>query len=453
MKVTVIGSGYVGLVTGVCLSDIGHEVKIFDINQHKIKMLESGQVPFYEPGLEKILKRNVKKNNLFFTSQERFAFADTDIVFIAVGTPPGLDGEADLTYVFRAVQNASSYMKENSIIIVKSTVPAGTTEKLNSLCKKLVPNKNLTVASNPEFLREGSAVKDFYKPDRIVIGANNDVIHEKIKSLYALIETEYCLTTPESAEMIKYASNALLAVKISFINEVALLCEEVGADVEEVALGVGKDKRIGSSFLRAGIGYGGSCFPKDTEALIYLASQYNKEMKIVQAAKEVNDRQINWMLDHINQSATQIEHAKIAVLGLAFKPETDDIRESPALRVIDYLLQRKAEVQVFDPKAMPNTKNQYGTTLSYHETVEAAVENTDIVLVLTEWEVIIKHLPAAINSMISKPVIIDGRNCLERIKLNSDIRLVQVGKASEETEFANVEYSINTVSVAKKNIS
>ncbi|MBU8881099.1 UDP-glucose/GDP-mannose dehydrogenase family protein [Bacillus sp. FJAT-29790] len=412
MKITIAGTGYVGLVTGVCLSEVGHHITCFDVNKQTISLLNSGESPIYEPGLENLIRNNKEAGRLHFTSNPEKAYAEADCIFIAVGTPENEDGSANLLSIENVALSISKYVHKDITIVTKSTVPVGTNEWIGRIIQERIPKEyRVTVVSNPEFLREGSAIYDTFNGDRIVIGSDDREAGKRIEKIYEPFNIPIIHTDIRSAEMIKYASNGFLAAKISFINEVANLCEKTGANVEKVAEGMGYDKRIGNQFLRAGIGFGGSCFPKDTKALQHLAAQYDYDFKILQAIIDVNNVQKNWLYEKAKQHFGSLNGKKAAVLGLAFKPNTDDIREAPSLELIQNLLLDEANVTVYDPIAMSNVGKIYGSKLQYAESVKEAIENADVTFIVTEWKEI-KEFPLTEmrNGMLS-PVIFDGRNC------------------------------------------
>lgn len=412
MKITIAGTGYVGLVTGVCLSDVGHHITCFDIDEGKIQDLKAGKSPIYEPGLEELIQKNLQADRLFFTSDPEAAYANADCIFIAVGTPENEDGSANLSYVEQAAIMISEYIHKDTVIVVKSTVPVGTNEMIGRIIKERVdPSINIEIASNPEFLREGSAIHDTFNGDRIVIGTENDETAELLKSIYKPFNIPIVTTDIRSAEMIKYASNAFLATKISFINEIANLCEKTGANIEEVAEGMGYDKRIGNQFLRAGIGYGGSCFPKDTKALNYLAKQYDFDFRILESVINVNKYQKDKLFHKAKELFNDFTGKKVTVLGLAFKPNTDDIREAPSIDIIESLLKENAQVSVFDPIAMGNVKKRFQNQLNYAESALEAIQGADMVFIVTEWREIKELTLAQYKEAMENPVIFDGRNC------------------------------------------
>ena len=420
MKIAMIGTGYVGLVTGTCLADSGNEVTCVDIDQAKVERLEQGQIPIYEPGLSELVLRNADAGRLRFTTKTAEAVGSAKLVFIAVGTPtserPEDKGAADLTYLWRAVEGFAPHLKPDAIVVVKSTVPVGTNTKIYSRLRELT-GRECNVASNPEFLKEGAAVNDFQYPDRVVVGVRNEQAQETLAELYApFLRTDkpFLVMTPESAELTKYVANALLSTKISFINEMANLCEKLGGDINDVRRGIGHDRRIGFAFLFPGVGYGGSCFPKDVRALAHLTRQVGLEPLLLDAVDEVNNRQKHVLENKIQQHfGGQLKGKLIAIWGLAFKPKTDDIREAPALVLIDYLLEQGARVAVHDPEAMENVKKVYGERIVYGHLPMDVLEGADALAINTEWGEFRNPDFDEIRRRMRTPVIFDGRNLYE----------------------------------------
>ena len=396
MKIAVVGTGYVGLVTGTCLAETGNQVICVDINEQKVQMMKEGQLPIYEPGLEILFHRNISENRLQFTTNLAEAIADAKIIFLALPTPPGGDGSADLSYVLGAAKDIAKLVKDYKVIVTKSTVPVGTADKVTAVLKANT-DVQCAVVSNPEFLREGVAVEDFMKPDRVVVGTMDE----------------------RSSELTKYAANSFLATKISFMNEVANLCEVVGADVDMVRRGIGSDDRIGKRFLFSGIGYGGSCFPKDVQALAKSAEENKYDFKILNAVMDVNEIQKKVLVEKLRDYYKDgLKGKKFALWGLAFKPETDDIREAPALYIIDELLKDGAEVVAFDPEGMPNVKKLIGDKITYATGRYEALNGADALLIITEWSVFRTPDFDLIKEKLKAPVIFDGRNLydLDRIQ-------------------------------------
>lgn len=416
-----IGTGYVGLVTGACLAENGNDVWCVDIDEDKVSKLQAGKIPIYEPGLEEIVKRNVVQGRLRFTTDLKEGVANSLFVFIAVGTPPNGDGSADLNFVFGVAEQIGQIMENYKIIVTKSTVPVGTTIRVKEilsreLVKRSRPDLEFDVAFCPEFLKEGSAIEDFMKPDRVVVGTENSRTAEFLKELFApFVMREnriLCMSIP-SAELTKYAANAMLATRISFMNELARLCESVGADIEEIRSGIGSDSRIGPAFLYAGIGYGGSCFPKDVKALIHSAEQSGNELSILKAVETGNQDQRNWFLEKIRGFYEgKLEGLCFAVWGLSFKPHTDDMREAPSLRIIPSLLENGAIIVAFDPVANNQASKILGEhrTLSYRDDPYEALEGADALILLTEWPLFRKPDFERMKGLLKAPVVFDGRN-------------------------------------------
>lgn len=424
MKITVIGTGYVGLVAGAALADMGNNVICVDNNIEKLKQLEQGIIPIYEPGLEELVKSNVSEGRLEFTSDLDNAVKTSEVCFIAVGTPQDEDGSADLQYVLGVAEQIGKAMNGYKVIVDKSTVPVGTAEKVTEIIKSntIYP---FDVVSNPEFLKQGNAVDDFLSPDRVVIGSNSDkatAIMQEIYSPFFRTGNRVIVMDVKSAEMTKYAANSFLATKISFMNEIANLCEKVGADAEMVRIGVSTDSRIGNKFLFPGLGYGGSCFPKDVKALIKTGSDYGVDMSIIKSADGVNKLQRDLFIDKITGKYGNNLSGKIfGVWGLAFKPKTDDMREAPAITIINKLLEMGAEIKAYDPKAMNIAKHIFGNKITYCQKSYDALDRADAMLLLTEWNEFRRPDFEKIKGLLKTPIIFDGRN-----QYNGD-RLVQSG--------------------------
>ncbi len=430
MEITVVGTGYVGLVTGVCFAEIGYSVTCFDIDESKIAALSEGRCPIYEPGLEEMLKRNLKEGRIRFTFDAKLAYKNKDYLFIAVGTPENEDGSANLEYLEAAVDQIGLNLNRDAVIVIKSTVPVGTNEGVYKKLQENIPDKiQVKVVSNPEFLREGSGILDTFHADRIVVGSDDHEAGRAVADLYKPFERPILQTDIRSAELIKYASNAFLATKISFINEVANLCEHTGANIEDVAKGMGMDERIGSQFLKAGIGYGGSCFPKDTKALEKLTDYYNYDFKILRSVIEVNSRQKQQLFYKACELLGNLQGKRVAVLGLAFKPHTDDIREAPAVELIVRLLEAQADISVYDPVAYGNVADLFGSRLYYAETVDGAIKGADVVFIMTEWPQIAQYDLERFPLFMREPVIFDGRNCYDLAEAESaGLTYVSVGR-------------------------
>lgn len=413
MKVCVIGTGYVGLVTGTCLAEMGNDVICVDNNVEKIKQLERCESPIYEPGLEELLQSNTREGRLRFTTDLDQAVKTSLICFIAVGTPQSDDGAADLRYVLEVAKGIAKAMDGYRVIVTKSTVPVGTADKIRAAVAEITPH-DFAIVSNPEFLKQGAAVDDFLKPDRVVIGTDNHRATEIMRELYSpFLRTGNPIITMDipSAEMTKYVANAFLATKISFINEMSNLCERVGADIAQVRTGISTDSRIGSQFLFPGLGYGGSCFPKDVKALIKTARDNGYSSRILESVDEINQSQRRFFLDKIHDFFKgDFKGKTFALWGLAFKPRTDDIREAPSVTIIEALLARGAKIKAFDPKAAANTRTVFGDAVTYCETSYAALEGADALLLITEWNEFRRPDFDRIKDLMKNPVIFDGRN-------------------------------------------
>lgn len=409
MKLSVIGTGYVGLVSGACFAQLGNEVICVDNNQEKIDLLLRGVMPIYEPGLKELVESNCQEGKLSFTTNLKEAVENSQIIFVAVGTPSLHSGAVDMSYVETVAKDIARYMNDYKVVVIKSTVPVGTNEKIKKMIEEITPQQ-FSMVSNPEFLREGSAINDTMHPERIVIGREDVQAEELLTKLHQVLNAPILVTDIKSAEMIKHASNAFLATKISFINEIANICEKTGANVEDVAKGMGMDSRIGSKFLQAGIGYGGSCFPKDTKALVKIAGQVDHDFKLLKAVIEVNQNQRFIVIEKLEKTLGNLAHKTIGVLGLAFKPNTDDVRESPALDLIPEMQKRGAKVKVYDPIAMEEAKKHLFLPLTYCQTPYEAVKDAEAVVLLTEWDDFKKLNLAQIKNLVAKPIVIDGRN-------------------------------------------
>ncbi|MDD7755033.1 MAG: UDP-glucose/GDP-mannose dehydrogenase family protein [Clostridiales bacterium] len=441
MKIVVAGTGYVGLVTGACLSEIGHKVTCVDIDENKVTMMKKGISPIYEPGLDELLKRNYEEGRLDFTTDYKNAYKDANIVFIGVGTPEREDGSANLDYVFKVCEQIAESVENNCLVVVKSTVPIGTNDRVEEFLKEHVKaGIHIEVASNPEFLAQGTAVKDTLYASRIVIGVESKEAEEKLRYVYEGFNQPIVVTNRRSAEMIKYASNDFLALKISFINEIANVCEIVGANIEDVARGMSYDKRIGDKFLKAGLGYGGSCFPKDTKALHWLANDSGYEIKTIKATIEVNENQKYKMFRKAKQRFGSLKGMKVAVLGLTFKPETDDLREAPSIPNIKRLLDEGAEIVAFDPVGEENFKKKFNLPIEYVKSPKEALKNADVAFIFTEWKEI-KNLDLQCYERLMKtPIIFDGRNCYD-INLVKDHNIDYYSVGRKEVLNCNLCYN------------
>lgn len=437
MNIAVVGTGYVGLVTGVCLADIGHTVTCIDIDSSKIKKMNYGISPIYEPGLDELMMKNIDENRLFFTNDHSTGFVNADVIYIAVGTPEKEDGTADLKFINSVCHDIANNIVNKVIVVTKSTVPVGTNEYIQKL---IASNTKIpfSVVSNPEFLREGSAVHDTFNGDRIIIGSDDEEAANVIENINKPFGLKIYKTNLRSAEMIKYASNAFLATKISFINEIANISSSLGANIEEVAKGMGFDKRIGSTFLNAGIGYGGSCFPKDTKALVQIAGGINHEFKLLKAVIEVNNKQQLLLVEKAKEHYGSLKGKKIAMLGLAFKPNTDDMREAASIVTAEQLILAGAKVIAYDPIAIENARKVFPEAVEYVESIEEALIKSDIAFIMTEWEEIKQTPLATYRKLLKDSTVFDGRNCY----------------SLEEATQEDLDYfSIGRVSVTKQTIT
>ncbi len=417
MNIAIVGTGYVGLVSGACFAEMGIDVTCVDINPEKIKCLLSGEIPIYEPGLDDLVKRNVEAGRLHFTTDLTTCLDNVEVVFSAVGTPPDEDGSADLQYVLAVARTFGQHIKKYTILVTKSTVPVGTAKKVKAVIKEELAKRgeqiDFEVASNPEFLKEGAAIKDFMSPDRVVVGIESDRAKKVMERLYRPFQMNnyrlYFMDIP-SAEMTKYAANAMLATRISFMNDIANLCDLVGANVDMVRKGIGADTRIGSKFLYPGCGYGGSCFPKDVKALARTAREYGYTMGVIEAVEAVNERQKEIVVKKLQDKLGTLRGKTIALWGLAFKPETDDMREAPALVVIEKLLEAGASVKVYDPVAMDECRRRIGDRVVYCKDMYDVVIDADALAVLTEWKEFRIPSWSVIKRVMKQPVLVDGRN-------------------------------------------
>lgn len=424
MNIAIVGTGYVGLVSGTCFAEMGANVTCVDVDEQKIENLKKGIMPIYEPGLEELVKRNVDFERLKFTTDLTEVLDDVEVVFSAVGTPPDEDGSADLKYVLAVARQFGQHIKKYTILVTKSTVPVGTAQKVKAAIKAELDKRGVDVpfdvASNPEFLKEGAAIKDFMSPDRVVVGTDSEKAREVMTRLYKpfLINNfRVIFMDIPSAEMTKYAANAMLATRISFMNDIANLCERVGANVDSVRKGIGTDSRIGSKFLYAGCGYGGSCFPKDVKALLHTGLDNGYHMEVIEAVERVNEKQKSIVYDKIIKAVGSVKGKTVAVVGLAFKPETDDMREAPALVVIDKLLKDGATVRVFDPVAMDECRRRIGDTVTYCKNMYDAADGADVFALMTEWRQFRMPSWNVVQKVMNGNVIIDGRNIYDRQEL------------------------------------
>ena len=424
MNIAIVGTGYVGLVSGTCFAEMGAHVTCVDVDAEKIQKLKDGIMPIYEPGLEELVKRNVGFERLKFTTDLTEVLDDVEVVFSAVGTPPDEDGSADLKYVLAVARQFGQNINKYTILVTKSTVPVGTAKKVKAAIQEELDKRGVDipfdVASNPEFLKEGAAIKDFMSPDRVVVGTENEKAKEVMTRLYRplmLQNFRVIFMDIPSAEMTKYAANAMLATRISFMNDIANLCERVGANVDSVRKGIGTDTRIGSKFLYAGCGYGGSCFPKDVKALVHTGLDNDYHMEVIEAVERVNEKQKSIVYDKIVKAVGNVKGKTIAILGLAFKPETDDMREAPALVVINELLKSGAKVRVFDPIAMDECKRRIGDAVTYCKNMYDATDGADVFALMTEWRQFRMPSWNVIKKVMNGNVIVDGRNIYDRQEL------------------------------------
>lgn len=436
MNIAVVGTGYVGLVSGACFSEMGIDVTCVDIDRNKIDRLRNGEIPIYEPGLDELVKRNVEAGRLHFTTDLTDCLDNVEVVFSAVGTPPDEDGSADLQYVLAVARTFGQNIKKYTILVTKSTVPVGTARKVKAVIReeldKRGENIEFEVASNPEFLKEGAAVKDFMSPDRVVVGVESERAQKVMSRLYRPFLVNnfrvYFMDIP-SAEMTKYAANAMLATRISFMNDIANLCDLVGANVDMVRKGIGSDSRIGNKFLYPGCGYGGSCFPKDVKALAHTAREYGYEMGVIEAVEAVNARQKEIVVKKLSGLVGDVKGKTIAVWGLAFKPETDDMREAPALVVIEKLIKEGAKVKVYDPVAMDECRRRIGDVVTYCSDMYEAVVDADAMLLLTEWKVFRMPSWTVLKKIMRGHVIVDGRNIYDKEEvIGEGFRYAAIGK-------------------------
>ena len=425
MKIVIVGSGYVGLVTGACFSEVGIDVVCVDIDQKKIENLNKGIIPIYEPGLEEMILRNMKKGRLSFSTSIADSIQDCEVMFIAVGTPPDEDGSADLKYVLSVARDCGKNINDYMLVVTKSTVPVGTSQKVKAAVQAELDKRNVSiefdVASNPEFLKEGAAIDDFLKPDRIVVGLESQRAEDLMRSLYKPFTMNghpVIFMDITSAEMTKYAANSMLAAKISFMNDIANLCEIVGADINLVRKGIGSDSRIGNKFIYPGIGYGGSCFPKDVQALIRTAGEYNYELRVLKAVEAVNQDQKMVLFNKMsNYYGGDLAGKTVAVWGLSFKPQTDDMREAPSVVIINQLLEAGAKVKAYDPVAIKEAKHHFGETISYYEDQYEALIDADCLAIITEWPEFKFPNFKIIKKLLNEPAVFDGRNIYDKTEM------------------------------------
>jgi UDPglucose 6-dehydrogenase len=437
-KIAVIGTGYVGLVSGTCFADSGNQVTCCDIDQLKINELVQGIMPIYEPGLKELVQKNVRKGTLNFSANISQEIQEAEVILIAVGTPMTSSGKADLTYVKQVAKSIGENLNGYKVIVTKSTVPVGTGKLIESVIEKYsIANHPFDVVSNPEFLREGTAIKDTMNMERAVIGTTSEKAFQIIEEMHQPFTSNIVKTSLETAEIIKYAANAFLATKISFINDIANICERVGADVTKVSEGIGLDSRIGNKFLQAGVGFGGSCFPKDTAALLHIAEDSGYDFKLIKAVIETNEGQRVQLVKKLIQALGSLHGKTISVLGLAFKPDTDDIRSSPALDIIPYLSEQGAIVKAYDPIAIVEAKKQIGYQCTYTEDIYEAINDTDACLILTDWKDVKSLDLPLVKQIMKQPLIVDGRNLFDLERMNHlGFTYLSVGRPAIQTKSA-----------------
>ncbi|MEH7274742.1 UDP-glucose dehydrogenase family protein [Neobacillus vireti] len=432
MNISVVGTGYVGLVTGVCLSEIGHQVICIDNDIDKVEKMKQGISPIYEPGLDELMKKNIENGTLRFTQDYTAGYQKADIIIIAVGTPQLPDGSANLTYIESVSRSIAEHIDHNVIVVTKSTVPVGTNDFVKeTILNNLKNDVEINIASNPEFLREGSAIHDTFNGDRIVIGIENEYTAEILEQVYSPFGIPIFKTDVHSSEMIKYAANAFLATKISFINEVSNICEKLGANVEDVATGMGMDFRIGRSFLNAGIGYGGSCFPKDTHALVQIAGGVEHDFHLLKSVIEVNNNQQSMLIEKVSNRLGTLENKTVAMLGLAFKPNTDDMREAASIVLAEKFVKLGAKVVAYDPIAMENAKYYLPMEVIYSSSYKQALAGADVAIIVTEWDEFKEIDLTILKDLLKEPILFDGRNCftLEQAK-EAEIEYHSIGRPS-----------------------
>jgi len=436
MNIAMVGTGYVGLVTGTCFAESGNHVTCIDIDEHKIARLLKGDIPIYEPGLSEMVLRNVEHGRLQFTTNLEDAVAAADIVYLAVGTPQSHDGSANLSALWAVVDSIAPVLPEAAVVVVKSTVPVGTNTKTYNRLSELT-GRICEVASNPEFLKEGAAIADFSTPDRVVAGVRSEKAEKVLRELYEPFtspDRPFVVMSPESAELTKYVANALLSTKISFINEMANLCQKMNGDINDVRKGIGHDQRIGFAFLAPGVGYGGSCFPKDVRALASMARELGVEPRILDAVDLVNDNQKHVLWNMIQQNYGDVAGRNVAIWGLAFKPQTDDIREAPALVLIDHLLEAGASITVYDPEALENVRALYGDKLNYAASEATAVAGADLLAINTEWAEFRQPDFAVMKQQMNAPIVFDGRNLYDPEAMQiAGFRYYSIGRTAVET--------------------
>ena len=428
MKITVIGAGYVGLVQCVCLADFGFDVTCIEKDSDKLKKLKFGRIPFYEPGLEDLFKKNLENNRLNFINKYSDNISRSDVIFICVGTPPKKNGQSNLNFVDQATKEISKKIKGYTVVVSKSTVPVGTSRRIEKILKKRKPARMFDVVSNPEFLREGSALEDFIRPDKIVIGCRTFKAEKILKKIYKPLNRPYVITNNETAEIIKYANNSFLATKITFINEIADLCENIGAKVETVAKALGLDGRIGPKFLHPGPGYGGSCFPKDVKSLIYQGNKNSSDLTIIKAVDRANESRIKSLFQRIKKIIkNKFNNIQIGLLGISFKPNTDDVRESPGLKLAKDLSRTKAKIKIYDPKGMENAKKELPKSIEFCNDEYEVAENSNLLVIVTEWNQFKNLNLLKIRKLMKIPVILDLRNIYSKEIIKDGFKYYSIG--------------------------
>ena len=428
MKITVIGAGYVGLVQCVCLADFGFDVTCIEKDSDKLRKLKNGRIPFYEPGLEDLFKKNLENNRLNFINKYSGNISRSDVIFICVGTPPKKNGQSNLNFIDQATKEISKKIKGYTVVVSKSTVPVGTSRRIERILKKKKPARMFDVVSNPEFLREGSALEDFIRPDKIVIGCRTFKAEKILKKIYKPLNRPYVITNNETAEIIKYANNSFLATKITFINEIADLCENIGAKVETVAKALGLDGRIGPKFLHPGPGYGGSCFPKDVKSLIYQGNKNSSDLTIIKAVDSANESRIKFLFQRIKKIIkNKFNNIQIGLLGISFKPNTDDVRESPGLKLAKDLSRTKAKIKIYDPKGMENAKKELPKSIEFCNDEYEVAENSNLLVIVTEWNQFKNLNLLKIRKLMKTPVILDLRNIYSKEIIKDGFKYYSIG--------------------------
>ena len=428
MKITIIGAGYVGLVQSVCLADFGYSVTCIEKDLNKLRELKFGRIPFYEPGLEDLFRKNLKSNRLNFTNEYSNNISQSDVIFICVGTPPKKNGESNLNFVDQVTKEISKKIKGYTVIVSKSTVPVGTSRRIEKILKRVRSTKTFDVVSNPEFLREGSALEDFTKPDKIIIGCRTTKAEKILKKIYKPLNRPYVVTGNETAEIIKYANNSFLATKITFVNEIADLCENIGAEIETVAKAMGLDGRIGSKFLHPGPGYGGSCFPKDVKSLIYQGNKNSTDLKIVKAVDRANELRIKYLFQRVKKiTKNKFNNIQIGLLGISFKPNTDDVRQSPGIKLAKDLSKTKAKIKIYDPKGMENAKKELPSSIKFCSDEYEVAKNSNLLVVVTEWNQFKNLDLLKVKKIMKKPVILDLRNIYSKQITKNGFQYYSVG--------------------------